>query len=340
MKLISFEDTGKFLMFEKIRPTIRLQVQKAGIQDVPYNLFGALFWTAVGISLSVFTTWAWPNYIQPLNLGLQFILSFSLIVLLISGITAIFISGLYIFFDLRVFNRKKEMEDILPDFFRYLIENLKGGLSFEQALWESIKPRFGVMAQEMKLVVKRVSTGDDLTVALKEFANKYNSPTIKRSINLIIESIGGGSELCGILEKIESDIRSNQELRKEIEATNSAFTMFIKIIICTVSPVLFGLGYTVLTVLDAVSGKIAPALEAGIQGSELFGKMDIKPESLINFGYVSLVMVGIGATLIMSLIKNGNVKQGILSIPIYLIISIVVFHLAMFLLNKMFGSMF
>ena len=78
---------------------------------------------------------------------------------------------------------------MLPDFLQAVASNLKGGLSFENSLLAAIKPRFSILANEMAEVSKKLMTGYDVSTALSELGQKYNSPMLRRSIDLMITEL-------------------------------------------------------------------------------------------------------------------------------------------------------
>jgi hypothetical protein len=39
------------------------------------------------------------------------------------------------------------------------VKILKGGMSFDASLWNSVKPEFGVLSEEIQLCTKKVMTG-------------------------------------------------------------------------------------------------------------------------------------------------------------------------------------
>ncbi|MCF7860621.1 type II secretion system F family protein [Candidatus Woesearchaeota archaeon] len=337
-KLISFEETGKFVLFSSIRPHIRKYLLKAGVQSVPYGLFGLIFWFGIMFSLGIFGLYVWP-YVMKLDPIMQFIISFLSIIFALVGILAILGSLFYFYYDFKIFMRTKEMETVLPDFLRYVCENLKGGLSFEKALWEAIKPRFGVLAVETRLVAKRVMTGEDIDQALQEFVEKYDSPMLKRSFDLIIEAIRGGAGIADIIERVQHNIRATQDIKKEISVTNTQYVMFISIIICLIAPVMFSLGYTLLNVLKSISDIIGPSLSSGVAAASLFANLNIQPDSIINISRMSLVIIAVFSSMIISIIRNGNVKQGIFYIPFYLTVSLLAYQFFKFVLYNTLGTM-
>ena len=71
------EGFGKALIFERFRPAVREYFMKAGIVEVPYSLFGKLFWVVLLPVAFIFITKGWP-YILSLhqNAFIEFVLAF------------------------------------------------------------------------------------------------------------------------------------------------------------------------------------------------------------------------------------------------------------------------
>jgi len=120
---------------------------------------------------------------------------------------------------------------VLPDFLRFVSENLKGGLPFERALWSAIRPEFGVLASEVRLAAKRVMTGQDVDEALQEFTSKYESPMLRRSFNLITEGMKGGGEIADLIDRIVEDIEDTKELKSEMATTNLSYVIFVSFVV-------------------------------------------------------------------------------------------------------------
>src|SRR3989338_10721385 len=110
----------------------------------------------------------------------------------------------YVVIDLKIFKRKVDIEDVLPDYLQLTASNIKSGMTVDRALWYAVRPRFGVLAKEIESVAKETMRGEDLKAALQKFADKYDSILLKRSISLLIEGVEAGGEIGDLLNKTES----------------------------------------------------------------------------------------------------------------------------------------
>jgi len=55
-------------------------------------------------------------------------------------------------------------------------------MTIDRALWYAVRPRFGVLANEIEIVAKETMRGQDLKIALQNFADKYDSILLKNKI--------------------------------------------------------------------------------------------------------------------------------------------------------------
>ena len=344
IKLIFLEEFGKAFIPKRVRPTLRFTLQKAGIQEVPYRLFGTLFYISLLVTYFLYFNNIYPYLIQSqifyptLNFFVSTFVSWSVIQLFL-----IVFAGLCIYFwlDMKTFKRVKEMENKLPGFLRYLSENLKGGMPFDRALYTSIRARFGVLADEIKLVAKKVISGYDVDIALEELSRKYESPTLRRSLNLIVEGMRGGAHIADLITRIEENLQETQELQSDMAATNTTYVIFLSAIVLIIAPALFGLSFNLLLILKGVMekmGKTGGGKASGLSMS--LGSLDIKPEGFKTFSLLALGVIATFASMIISIIKSGNMKSGIKTIPVYVAISIAVYMGFRNILQLIFGDLF
>ena len=342
LKYIYLEEFGKAFIPQRFRPGIRKYLMKVGIQDVPYKLFGALFY------LSLLLTYiAYMFYIYPMiKAGGYTILSVLFITFTSWALVQIvmlllLISGLYFYWDMIIYNRTKQMEDVLIEFLQFTSENLKGGMPFDRALWNSIKPRFKVLATEVRLAAKKSMTGKGVEEALLEFTDKYNSPTLKRAFSLIVEGMKGGSEIADVIDRVVDDLKTTRELKEEMAATALTYTIFISAIVMVVSPVLFALAKQLLIILNNLGERLGTSLANSPSTLPIkFSGSAIGADDFTKFSYMSLGVIGLFASTIVSMIQYGNIKSGIKYIPLFMIVSIVIYALTSFMINKLFGGFF
>ena len=76
MKIIFLEEFGKAIIPERVRPRIRQYLLKAGITDVPYKTFGALFYISILLAITLFFYYAYPILIKSFSGVILFLFSF------------------------------------------------------------------------------------------------------------------------------------------------------------------------------------------------------------------------------------------------------------------------
>lgn len=242
------------------------------------------------------------------------------------------------FVDIKKFQRKLAIEDVLADFFQLVSANIRAGMPIDRALWFAVRPRFGVLAKEIEEVAKKVLAGGDLENALTEFAKKYDSDIVLRSVNLLNEGVKAGGNVGELLEKISTNLQEMKTLKKEMAANVTTYVIFITFAAIVAAPLLFGLSGQMLNVVQGISSTVDTSSTdiSEPQDSEMAGvssvgmSMSISSQSIEQgdyklFVFTCLVLSSIFSSMIVSTIKHGNVKQGAHYIPIFMVVSIVLF---------------
>tara|TARA_Y100000310_G_scaffold345853_1_gene471448 strand:+ start:30761 stop:31948 length:1188 start_codon:yes stop_codon:yes gene_type:complete len=242
----------------------------------------------------------------------------------------------YLIVDLKIFKRKVDIEDVLPDYLQLTASNIKAGMTIDRALWYAVRPRFGVLAKEIEMVAKETMRGEDLKTALQKFANKYESVLLKRSVNLLIEGIQAGGEIGDLLNKIAINIQENKIMRREMAANVTTYVIFISFATIAAAPVLFALSGVLIKVISNLGSTLGSASTTGFALS--FSGSGIKLSDFRIFAVVSLVITSFFSSIIIATIKKGNAKLGFKYIPIFIAITITLFFAADFVLGKLVGS--
>ncbi len=341
-RVIFLEEWGKALIPEKIRPHLRDYLLKAGIGEVNYKFFGALFYISLALSL-IFYFYLPYSYLRDKSIGIISTLiylglgSFIVVAAALFLLAGLVMLCVYFYLDLKIYKRTKEIEEILPDFLQFVSGNLKGGMSFDRALWGAIKPRFGVLAAEIEIAAKKVMTGEDVDDALKAFTKQYDSSMLRRSFDLVVEGMKGGAEIAPLMDKVIENIKETQTLRKEMAASVTAYTIFITFIVVIVAPGLFGLSFQLLTIVSSFATKLGAAGGGGGQLPIRFAEVAINPDDFKMFSRGSLAVIAVFSSMIISVIKRGDIKGGIKYIPVFLIASLAAYEIFFRALASMFS---
>ncbi len=334
-KIIFLEEFGKAFVPKNAIPYLREYLLKAGINKVPYKFFGALFYLSAIITGLIYIFYIFPiltTYSQLILLLFSFITWFTIQI----SFAALFILLVYFYLDIKIFERTKQMEDKLPDFLQTVSSNLKGGMSFENSLWASIKPRFSILANEMSEVSKKVMTGYEIGKALLELSEKYNSPMLRRSVDLIISELESGGNISELIDQVVENLKRTRMLKEDMSASAVAYIIFISIIVIVIAPLLFSLSFQLLMVIMNFLTKLS-ATTTRIQALPIsFSEVVVEPSSFRNFSLSAIVVISIFSSMIVSIVEKGTIKGGLKYIPIYFAGSLFFY----FLFMKVIGSIF
>lgn len=341
-----FEEFGRFPIPRNLRPHLRQYLLKAGIVKEPYAFFGALFIFSVISSTILHFLVVYPmlqsfkdslpTWLFLLTQGLGTLVIWALSTLAIIGLIVV---TMYAYLDIRIFNRTRKLEDILPEYLEVVSSNLKGGMSFEKSLWMGIKPKFGVLSNEIALAAKKVMTGHDVDIALTEFAQKYDSPMLKRSMNLIISQIQSGGQISMIIDRIVVDLKKTKLLKDEMSASVLTYMIFIGAIVVVISPVLYALSWALLDVISNITQLLGQSLGDNTMGLPFeFSSNPIDPDRFIfPFSYGAVGITAIGSSMIISIIEKGNIRGGIKYIPAFLVSSTGIYYIALQIMSVLSG---
>lgn len=331
------EPIGKAMVFESIRPGLRAYMSKAGYQEVPYRYFGVVFYALLGVFLITYVGFILPLFSEysTTKLFLYAFLSAAAILVVLATIAITFI---HFHTNMKIYHRTKELERILPDYLMLVSTNLKGGMSFEKALWDAIKPEFGVLASEIGLVSKKVMTGNEVVAALDEFVLKYDSPILRRNFQLIIGEFESGGEIVMVIDRIIQNLKKTQLLKKELVASTVTYMLFITALVIVIGPVLFALSYQLFFIIQEFMGVVA-ASATSAQGSLQIAAPEIAPRDFQIFSILAISIIAAGSAFITSVIEKGDFSSVIRYAPFYVLTALAVYFVSLFILGGVFSSL-
>ena len=245
----------------------------------------------------------------------------------------------YLFLDLKIYRRTKQVEDVLPDFLQLTSANISAGMPIDRALWYAVRPRFGVLSREIEEVAKSTIAGADLEEALKHFSKKYDSLILKRTVSLIIEGMRAGGELAELLSKIAIDIQETKLMRKEIAASIMTYVIFITFATVVAAPFLFALSTQLLNVVQGIMGSLDLS-EISVGTFKMAGGGEtMKINDFRIFSALALTVSSIFSAAIVSTIQKGNIKDGAKFIPIFVAVSLILYFVANWIVSGLMAGL-
>lgn len=224
--------------------------------------------------------------------------------------------------------RRQEMERMLPDAFLLISTNLKSGASINQAFLASAREEFGPLEEELRRTAIEISGGTPVEEALDNLRHRVNSGLFKDTLKILSNAIESGGNTAELLESSADDIRSSLELREEIKSSVRMYVIFILLASVFGAPALFGIttymADTTTQMWEQTNIQSANSFMSGGTGLQ-FQQPDINTDFLVQFSIAALTISNFFASLIISQIGNGNMREGAKYIPFTVSISVGLF---------------
>ena len=242
---------------KQVKRKFHLLIEKSGIAIDSKKVSKIIFNVAVVINLLISA-----YLLYKFSFGEKYTVAYILVVMiflwvLIFGATLLLLWLIfYVIIDLRIYQRRVGIEEVFPDFLQLTSANIRAGMPIDQALWHAIRPNFGVLAKEMEDVAKETMSGTDLEEALHEFAFRYDSNVLKRSISLLTEGLDAGGEIGELLDRISTNIQESKMMQKEMAASVTTYAIFIGFASVVAAPFLLALSSQLLVIIKEIVSSI------------------------------------------------------------------------------------
>ena len=322
----------------KIRLNLREYLIKAGHYTTPYEKIGISFIGAIIFNIIVYIFFILPG-LKTISTGILLIF-LSIIVFVISYYISILLSGvaLYVYFEISIYKRTIEIEEVLPNFLQEVSVNLRAGMTFDKALRNSVEPEFGVLEKEIEIVAKKVMSGEDTETALLEFANKYNSPLLRESMDLIVIGLKSGGQISDLIDRVVFNVQEASYLKKELIANVTSYIIFITLVAIIIAPTLFALSFNLMQIIQSLGEKLMTSGAQNLVAGFSFGGSNVDPNDFIKFSRYSIVIIAIASSMIIADLREGNIKGGIKYIFIFIFVAFFVYEIMLKVFIGMFGS--
>ncbi|MCX8167203.1 MAG: type II secretion system F family protein, partial [Candidatus Micrarchaeota archaeon] len=242
--------------------------------------------------------------------------------------------SVWMYLDYREEKRRAEIEKHLPDYLMLIASNVKSGVLIEHAIWDAAKPEFGLLSVEMERLAKLAIGGRSFAEVLEMFNQRVGSRIINQLIVLINQSIASGGEIAKILEQTASEIRSLQQLQREIASSMVMYGIFIMVAGLIMTPVLFALSYNLINILNKVFEKVPP-YRANLRFTSIsFTAPTIKADTFYWFCVFTIILTTLTSLMMYGVFRNGHYTSGLRLFPFVVIFTLVFFVIAADLMKK------
>src|SRR3989338_320263 len=337
------KEQQKKITAQERKQKIKDYIERAGLDISPQKLSKTFFNIAVAANLAISSHLI---YYFSVTYGITWGTVVASMIVLWVFIFIILIFALWVMFylsvDLKIFRRKVDIEEVLPDFMQLTASNINAGMTIDRALWYAIRPRFGVLAKEIEMVAKETMSGTDLKTALERFAARYDSVTLKRSVSMLNEGVEAGGKIGDLLNKIAINIQEQRSMLKEMSANVTTYVIFIAFSTIVAAPFLFAMSGVLIEVVHSIGSVLGSStnVAAGVGLAMTFSGTGVTPSDFRVFAIVSLIMTSLFSAMMISIIKKGNVKSGVKYIPVFITVSLTIYLITQGLAGKLLGLFF
>lgn len=236
-------------------------------------------------------------------------------------------------------NRKKAVEEVLPDFLQLIAANIRAGMTPFAALRASARKDFGPLEYEVEYATARSLGTESFPDALKEVSRTIKSDVLERVIGLFASGLKSGGTLSALLENAAQDISQTQELNKQLVSSTKMYTMFILFNIAIGSPLMLSISMEFVGMMqgfqDSSSGGDNLMEQFGL-GS---GEIALTTDFLFKTSLLIITVTCFIASAFMGVINDGSIKNGFRYFLPLAIFSILVFLFFRIFVSQIISSM-
>ena len=230
----------------KLFPGLNIRLNQADIDISPREY----------LAIAFFALWFWTTmiFVLLLTFSLFIVLPENFVyVLTIAPLAIGFLAFFYIVqYPMLIISKKiRDLDKYLLFALRHMQVQIKSGIPLFDGLVSISNGDYGLISEEFKKCVKKISTGLSETNALEELIFKNPSMYFRRVIWQITNAIRTGADLAGTLDAIVDNLANEQKvaIRRYGSQLNPLSMMYMMLAV-----ILPSLGITFLVLLSTFSG--------------------------------------------------------------------------------------
>lgn len=156
------------------------------------------------------------------------------------------------FFSYQQYRDIKEMEEKFPLFLRDLIESLRSGMPFHQAIMYNSKLEYGRLSVEVRKMANQISWGVPFNKVIDQFGERLKkSKKISIALKIIRESYFSGGDVVSTLEAVADANITLDEADKEKSALLNQYVVLM-----------YGLAFLFVAIVVAINKLMIPIFQA------------------------------------------------------------------------------
>jgi flagellar protein FlaJ len=234
------------------------------------------------------------------------------------------------FYNVRKRRRIEKIEERLSDFLRDISESMRAGQTLHEAIKTSSGGEYGDLSPEIKKMAMQVSWGVSASKALQLFAERVNTPLVKRSVTLINEASSAGGNVSNVIDAAAKDTREIQIMKKTRATEMNMYTYVIGISFLVFIVVIGIMFATFMPRMQDLSASYASS-DSGSSSQAPGGfdptNVDFEQMKLLFFAAAAIQAIGDG--IVGGLMSTGRLWNGVFMSSIFALVTWLIFDLVL-----------
>jgi pilus assembly protein TadC len=172
---------------------------------------------------------------------------------IVNMIAVVAVVAVPVFFRYEEHNKIKKIEATFPKFLRDITENLNTGMTLPQAFKAVSSNDYGALSPYVNDMTAKISFGITFENVLKNFSRQVSSVTLKRNVQMIIETHKSGGTVSTVLEAVANSLHELENIKKQ--RSSSIYAQMLN-------------GYIIyivfLIIMISLSSFLLPTFESGL----------------------------------------------------------------------------
>ncbi|MGD1059915.1 MAG: type II secretion system F family protein [Methanomassiliicoccales archaeon] len=232
------------------------------------------------------------------------------------------ICGPYGFYTTYKYNKTKAIEARLPDFLRDVAEAGRFGMTLAEAIKVASRGRYGGLTPEIRRMAAQIEWGVPAAEAIRLFAERVDTPLVKRMMSIIIKANDAGGSVADVLTMVAHDARETMLTQNERKVAMATYTVVIYVSFMVFIATIFILNVTFLPKMVQAGSQVAAG--AANVGQALPVSIDTSVISTIQLIFVVAVIIhAFGDGILAGVLQDGRIQNGMRHSFIMLVIGLI-----------------
>ncbi|MGD1118327.1 MAG: type II secretion system F family protein [Dehalococcoidales bacterium] len=232
--------------------------------------------------------------------------------------------GFFSFYDTRKISK---LEAEFPAMIRDISLSVKSGMTLKGAMSMAAGGQYGALTRAIKQMDNSISWGISFDDALIQFAKKYPTVLIRRTVFTLIEASRMGGQLSQILEGVATDVEETKALEKRRNSETKPYLM-----VCYVSYFVFLAVIMIMSYVFLPMMKQASIVTSGTALPSGMNKFAVSDADLSRYNMLffhALVIQGFFAGIVTGKMAEGKVVAGLKHSVLFIIVAVIAYTLLM-----------